>query len=194
MDEIGRAVGVTKQTAWARLWGRGGKGKTKIVKDAGDGEVLIRSKDDITAGDGAKHDVLKGRAAASTRTTCNVFRLLERNGIPTHFVDRVDDIAFRARDVTMNSAGADGATVRRRQLPGPVDDGRYAYIAPELIVRLRSLTASPFEVIENAWKQNVGVYVDLKIECGFDLETGELLVADVIDSDSAACGSTRSQY
>jgi phosphoribosylaminoimidazole-succinocarboxamide synthase len=28
------------------------------------------------------------------------------------------------------------------------------------------------------------VYIDVKIECGFDRETGELLVADVIDSDS----------
>ena len=27
-------------------------------------------------------------------------------------------------------------------------------------------------------------YVDVKIECGFDRETGALLVADVIDSDS----------
>lgn len=43
---------------------------------------------------------------------------------------------------------------------------------------------SAFGVIENAWKQQGGVYVDVKIECGFDRETGELLVADVIDSDS----------
>jgi phosphoribosylaminoimidazole-succinocarboxamide synthase len=44
------------------------EGKTKVIADAGGGEVLIRSKDDITAGDGAKHDVLDGKAAASTRT------------------------------------------------------------------------------------------------------------------------------
>src|SRR4051794_32221639 len=68
------------------------EGKTKVVEDAGNGEVLIRSKDDITAGDGAKHDVLEGKAAASTRTTCNIFGLLERNGVPTHFVDRVNDV------------------------------------------------------------------------------------------------------
>ncbi|HEX7168480.1 MAG TPA: phosphoribosylaminoimidazolesuccinocarboxamide synthase [Acidimicrobiales bacterium] len=77
------------------------EGKTKIVEDAGNGEVLIRSKDDITASDGAKHDVLVGKAAASTRTTGNIFRLLERSGIPTHFVDRVDDVTFRARNVQM---------------------------------------------------------------------------------------------
>lgn len=99
--DIGRALGVTKQTAWARLARVVAEGKTKIVEDAGDGEVFVRSKDTITAGDGAKHDVLHGKAAASTRTTSNVFRLLERNGIPTHFVDQVDDVAFRAREVKM---------------------------------------------------------------------------------------------
>ena len=83
--EIGRALGVTKQTAWARLARVVAEGKTKTVEDAGNGEVFLRSKDDITAGDGAKHDVLDGKAAASTRTSANVFRLLERNGIPTHF-------------------------------------------------------------------------------------------------------------
>ena len=42
-----------------------------------------------------------GKAAASTRTTSNVFRLLERNGVPTHFVDAVDEVTFRARNVEM---------------------------------------------------------------------------------------------
>ena len=39
-------------------------------------------------------------------------------------------------------------------------------------------------MIEAAWLQQGGVYIDFKIECGFDRETGDLLVADVIDSDS----------
>jgi phosphoribosylaminoimidazole-succinocarboxamide synthase len=247
--EIGRALGVTKQTAWARLARVVAEGKTKIVEDAGNGEVFVRSKDDITAGDGAKHDVLDGKAAASTRTTSNVFRLLERNGVPTHFVDRVDDVTFRARDVEMiplelvarrYATGsfrdrfpdlADGAVleelvfeifekddanhdplldfdfeagVLRRHVPNnkaaeaigadvkagdlisaePLGESRYADVSPELIDSLRSRTAAAFEVIENAWKQQGGVYIDFKIECGFDRETGELLVADVIDSDS----------
>lgn len=247
--EIGRALGVTKQTAWARLARVVAEGKTKIVEDAGNGEVFVRSKDDITAGDGAKHDLLDGKAAASTRTTGNVFRLLERNGVPTHFVNRVDDVTFRARDVKMiplelvarrYATGsfrdrfpdlADGAVleelvfeifekddanhdpllefdfdagVLRRHVPNnkaaeaigphvkagdliseePLGESRYADVSPELIAHLRSHTSSGFEVIEEAWKQQGGVYVDFKIECGFDRETGELLVADVIDSDS----------
>ena len=225
------------------------EGKTKIVEDAGNGEVLVRSKDDITAGDGAKHDVLDGKAAASTRTTCNIFQLLERNGVRTHFVDRVDDVTFRARNVEMiplelvarrYASGSvrdrfpdlpDGAVfeelmfeifekddanhdplldfdfeagVLRRHVPNkkaaeaigpdakagdliteePLGESRYADVSPELIASLRSRTVSAFEVIEEAWKQHGGVYIDFKIECGFDRETGDLLVADVIDSDS----------
>ena len=225
------------------------EGKTKIVEEAGNGEVLVRSKDDITAGNGAKHDVLDGKAAASTRTTCNIFQLLERNGVRTHFVDRVDDVTFRARNVEMiplelvarrYASGSfrdrfpdlpDGAVfeelifeifekddanhdplldfdfeagVLRRHVPNkkaaaaigpdaragdliteePLGESRYADVSPELIARLRSRTVSAFEVIEEAWKQHGGVYIDFKIECGFDREAGDLLVADVIDSDS----------
>ena len=225
------------------------EGKTKVVDDAGNGEVLIRSKDDITAADGAKRDVLDGKAAASTRTTSNIFRLLERSGVPTHFVDSVDDVTFRARNVQMipielvarrHAAGSftervpqvpDGtvfeelvfemfekddsnhdpllqfdfeAGVLRRYIPnkkaadavGPnaeagdllseeaIAESRYPGISPDLVRRLRTLTVSAFEVIESAWRDQGGVYIDFKIECGFDRETGELLVADVIDSDS----------
>jgi len=77
------------------------EGKTKIVIDAGDGTVLIQSKDDITAGDGARHDVIDGKAASSTTTTCNVFRLLNINRVPTHFVEQLDPVTFRARNVEM---------------------------------------------------------------------------------------------
>jgi phosphoribosylaminoimidazole-succinocarboxamide synthase len=77
------------------------EGKTKIIIDAGDGTVLIRSKDDITAGDGAKRDVIDGKAAASTTTTCNIFDLLNRHRVPTHFLEQVDEVTFRARRVEM---------------------------------------------------------------------------------------------
>jgi RNA polymerase sigma factor (sigma-70 family) len=77
------------------------EGKTKIVIDAGDGTVLIRSKDDITAGDGAKRDVIEGKAAASTTSTCNIFQLLNAHHLPTHFVEQIDAVTFRARNVEM---------------------------------------------------------------------------------------------
>ena len=76
------------------------EGKTKVIIDAGDGTVLIRSKDDITAGDGAQRDVIDGKGASSTTTTGNVFRRLGEHGVPTHFLEQVDAVTFRARRAT----------------------------------------------------------------------------------------------
>jgi phosphoribosylaminoimidazole-succinocarboxamide synthase len=67
------------------------EGKTKVIYGAGESTVLIRSKDDITSGDGARRDVIEGKGAVSTRTTANVFRTLNRSGIPTHFLKQVDE-------------------------------------------------------------------------------------------------------
>lgn len=79
------------------------EGKTKIIRVApGDPQqVLVASKDDITAGDGAKHDLIEGKAVLSTRTTCNVFRLLKACGLPVGFDEQVDERTFLAPRCTM---------------------------------------------------------------------------------------------
>lgn len=79
------------------------EGKTKIIAgiDGDDEQVHIIAKNVITAGDGAKHDFVLGKAALATRTTCNVFRLLQACGIPVAFTEQVDDITFRAPLCTM---------------------------------------------------------------------------------------------
>lgn len=78
------------------------EGKTKrIWRSSMPGQVLIESKDDITAGDGLRRDQITGKAELATETTANVFALLERVGIPTHFVGRFDEKTFRALEVQM---------------------------------------------------------------------------------------------
>ncbi|MEI6073001.1 MAG: phosphoribosylaminoimidazolesuccinocarboxamide synthase [Verrucomicrobiae bacterium] len=74
------------------------EGKTKILRATKQDpeKVLICSKDDITAGDGAKHDLIEGKASLATRTTCNVFRLLKACGIPVAFEEQIDDKTFLA--------------------------------------------------------------------------------------------------
>lgn len=78
------------------------EGKTKII-EPGDkpGEVIIRSKDDITAGDGLKREQMEGKAVLSTTTTCNVFELLARHGIPTHYRGQRFSTSFVARQCVM---------------------------------------------------------------------------------------------
>ena len=58
------------------------EGKTKVickVKDAA-GMVVVRSKDRITAGDGARAHDMAGKSVISTSTNCSVFELLNKAG------------------------------------------------------------------------------------------------------------------
>lgn len=68
------------------------EGKTKqIYAHPSDADLaIIVSKDDITAGDGARHNVIAGKGLISGRTTANNFALLSRAHIANHFVDYGD--------------------------------------------------------------------------------------------------------
>jgi phosphoribosylaminoimidazole carboxylase PurE protein len=79
------------------------EGKTKrIHKIAGSADlVTLVAKDDITAGDGAKHDVIPEKGRLATRTTCNVFRLLKACGIPVAFEEQDSETSFIAPGCTM---------------------------------------------------------------------------------------------
>src|SRR5207244_12109568 len=60
------------------------EGKTKkIYLDEGSTDrVTVVAKDDITAGDGAKRDVIPDKGRLATATTSNVLRLLKACGLP----------------------------------------------------------------------------------------------------------------
>lgn len=79
------------------------EGKTKrICRDPlNPDQVFVVSKDDITAGDGARRDVIENKAELATVTTVNCFGLLSSVGIANHFVDQVDAKTFLARQVEM---------------------------------------------------------------------------------------------
>ena len=74
------------------------EGKTKRIHQiAGSADlVALVAKDDITAGDGAKHDIIAGKSALANATTCNVFRLLKGCGIPVAFEEQDSPTSFIA--------------------------------------------------------------------------------------------------
>jgi len=74
------------------------EGKTKqIYQVAGDSDlVTVVSKDDITAGDGAKHDIIAYKGKLANRTTCNVFRFLKTCGLPVAFEEQDSTSSFIA--------------------------------------------------------------------------------------------------
>ena len=49
------------------------EGKTKIVEEFGS-EVVLHFKDDITAGDGAKHDVIKNKGSICCEVTARTMK------------------------------------------------------------------------------------------------------------------------
>ena len=224
------------------------EGKTKIIwaDPTGEAKVLIESKDDITAGDGAERNVIENKGILSTETTSNCFRLLEHSYIPTHFSDRVDERTFSAWRMVMiplklvvrriatgsyldrnpgvkeglifdkpvvefffkddqrhdplviYDAGGDRWLVYRAhrsmsdgfigEMDGLVtlDDRQ---ITPKGVMALRRLCLWVFSTLEDAWKLQDVALVDLKIECGFQLNLkgqaiDHIVVADVIDNDS----------
>jgi phosphoribosylaminoimidazole carboxylase/phosphoribosylaminoimidazole-succinocarboxamide synthase len=79
------------------------EGKTKkiYVSDEGPGLVTIISKDDITAGDGAKHDIIPDKGKLANATTCNVFRLLKACKLPVAFERQSSPTAFVAPNCSM---------------------------------------------------------------------------------------------
>jgi len=79
------------------------EGKTKkIYRVTGDANlVTVVSKDDITAGDGAKHDIIPDKSKLANQTTCNVFRLLRDCGLPVAFERQDSPTSFIAPNCTM---------------------------------------------------------------------------------------------
>ena len=74
------------------------EGKTKqIVSITGRPDlVALVAKDDITAGDGAKHDIIPDKGRLANATTCNVFRLLKACGLPVAFEEQDSPTSFVA--------------------------------------------------------------------------------------------------
>ena len=58
--------------------------------------VEICSKPIVTAKDGAKKDEIEGKDKLANNTTSNIFELLARQGIDTHFIERASETSFFA--------------------------------------------------------------------------------------------------
>ena len=117
---------------------REAEGKTKIIwSTANKDVVLIENKDDITAGDGARRDVIEHKGILATETTCNCFSLLNAKGIPTHFLERESERRFLARKVKM---------IPIELVPRRIATGSYLKRHPEVVegTIFDSLIVEPF--------------------------------------------------
>ena len=67
-----------------------GKAKKVFATEKAD-EVIVSYKDDATALDGLKKGTISGKGAINNRMTNFFMRLLEKEGVPTHFVEELND-------------------------------------------------------------------------------------------------------
>ena len=67
-----------------------GKAKKVFATDQPD-LVIVDYKDDATALNGKKRGTIKGKGAINNMMTNRLMQMLEKNGVPTHFVEEISD-------------------------------------------------------------------------------------------------------
>ncbi len=67
-----------------------GKAKKVYLTDAED-VLIVDYKDDATAFNGIKKGTIVGKGAVNNRMSNHVFRLLEKEGVPTHYIEELSD-------------------------------------------------------------------------------------------------------
>ena len=67
-----------------------GKAKKVFATDNPD-YCIVSYKDDATAFNGLKKGTILGKGAINNRVTNHLMRLLEKNGVPTHYVEELND-------------------------------------------------------------------------------------------------------
>ena len=68
------------------------EGKAKKVFATEDPDcVIVDYKDDATAFNGEKRGTIRGKGVVNNRMTNYMFKLLEKEGVPTHFVEELND-------------------------------------------------------------------------------------------------------
>mgnify|MGYP004664123629 CR=1 FL=1 len=76
------------------------EGKAKRVYATDDAKaVIVDYKDDATAFNGEKKGTIVGKGVVNNRLSNHFFRILEKNGIPTHYIEELSDRETLVRHV-----------------------------------------------------------------------------------------------
>lgn len=191
------------------------EGKAKKVFATDDPNLCIVSyKDDATAFNGQKKGTILGKGAINNRLTNYFMKLLETKGIPTHFVEELNDTDAVVKKVTIVpleviirniSAGSfaarygvdegivfDRPTIEFSYKCDALNDpllNAYHTIALKLatveeIDIIKKMAFAVNDVLKDFWS-SVGVtLVDFKLEFG-RLPDGTIILADEISPDTA---------
>lgn len=190
------------------------EGKAKKVFATDDGALCIVSyKDDATAFNGEKKGTIVGKGVVNNRMTNMLMQLLEKEGVPTHFVKELSDrdtvvkrVQIVPLEVIVRNVSA-GSFAKRYGVPeGIVFDEptiEFSYKNDDLgdpllntyhALALKLATKAEIELIEQysfrvnaflkAYFLKLGVkLIDFKLEFG-KLPDGTIVLADEISPDT----------
>ena len=189
------------------------EGKAKKVYTTEDpDELIVDYKDDATAFDGQKKGTIVGKGAINNRMTNHIFKLFEKDGIPTHYIEELSDretavkkveiipLEVIIRNITAGSFAKkmgmeEGIVLKRPTLEFSYknDDlhdpfiNRYYALALDLATEeeINTIEKYAFQVNE-IMKQYFGSLgidlVDFKIE--FGRYKGQVILADEVSPDT----------
>jgi phosphoribosylaminoimidazole-succinocarboxamide synthase len=189
------------------------EGKAKRVFATDDEGVLLhRYKDDATAFNAKKRGSWEGKGKTNATMSAALFEYLETQGVPTHFVEQVDDESITTKKLEMlpvevivrNIAAGSLARLlgfeEGRKLKAPIvelcykDDDlddpmlnwyhfRELGVADEDLAFCEELGIRVNEILVPFFDEKGVILVDFKIEVGRD-EYGNLMLADEISPDT----------
>lgn len=68
------------------------EGKAKrIYSTAEEGVLRVEYKDEVTAGNGAKKDVIEGKGRLNNQITSNIFNFLKSQNLNSHFIEQISE-------------------------------------------------------------------------------------------------------
>ena len=190
------------------------EGKAKQVFATDDPEVLlVHYKDDATAFNGLKKGTISGKGAINNRVTNHMMQLLEKEGVPTHFVEELSEretLVKRVKIVPLEviirniSAGSfakhygveegivfEEPTIefsyKNDELGDPLINSYHA-LALKLATKdeletIKKLAFKTNEVMKRFFKDRKVDLVDFKLEFG-RLSDGTIVLADEISPDT----------
>ena len=189
-----------------------GKAK-KVFETDTEGVVIVSYKDDATALDGLKKGTITGKGAINNRMSNYLMQLLEKEGIPTHFVEELSDretavkkVSIVPLEVIVRNISAGHFAQRYGVEEGivfeePTIEFSYknddlhdpllnAYHAVALgladkseIQHIKSLAFRINEILKEFFKSKNVKLVDFKMEFG-RLPDGSIVLADEISPDT----------
>ena len=189
-----------------------GKAKKVFATDNPD-YCIVSYKDDATAFNGLKKGTILGKGAINNRVTNHLMRLLEKNGVPTHLVEELNDretvvkrVQIVPLEVIVRNIAA-GSLSKRLGLPEGVKMGstvlEYCYKNDDLgdpmvneyhilamgwatkeeLDLIASYSFKVNQVLSDYLKEANIELIDFKLEFG-KTKDGQIVLADEISPDT----------